>query len=346
MKIAHFCHIGSHTSGMYMTIAELIVAENKLGMDAGLIDTHNYAGGRSDNSTGDLITSKNISWADDADVLVLSSAVPEDYKRKGKPLVMIMHGCPRDIFEAELFHLTPDNPAAFSTFLSFVNSARFSAFVTFWKEHYDYYKNYVPNCYYVPAGCNLNKWTPDGHKYKFNGSGSPNIIFAEAWRFMKHPYHILHGVALAHETLPDLRLHLYGVPSKDKHLWITFCNTAKFNTFIGEFDHIITDIDDVYRSADMVITPIEVAHRITRESTACGTPVIAAGYEHSSYSFHPFKPNEMAEQIIRCWHDLQENPEAVKQQCRETATKYMDIMDTARGMQEIYEKVIKEKSKV
>ena len=346
MKICHWVHMGIHTSGMYQTIAELIVAENKLGMDAGLIDTNNYAGGHSDDSTGDLIVSKDISWCDDADVLVLSTSIPEDYKRKGIPVVMIMHGCPRDVFESELFDLTPDNPRAFSTIMNYFQSSRFSAFVTFWEEHYHYYKTYVPNCYYVPVGCNLSKWTHKGNKYKFNGGGKPNIVFCEAWRFMKHPYHILHGVALAHESLPDLRLHLYGVPQQDEEIWNSLCRIAKFDIFIGEFDHIITDLDDVYRSADMVITPIEVAHRITREATACGTPVIAAGYEHTSYNFHPFKPNEMAEQIIRCWQDLQADPEKVKKRCQKTAKRYMDVMDTARGMQRIYEKVIEENIKV
>jgi len=334
--------MGVHTSGMYSTVAELIVAENKLGMDAGLIDTNNYAGGYTDDSTGDLIISKDISWADDADVYVLSSAIPEDYKRKGKPIVMIMHGCPRDVFESELFNVEPGNPAPFSTMLSFIKSSRFSAFVTLWKEHYVYYKDYVPNCYYVPAGCNLNKWNPNGKKYAFNGSGKPNVVFCDAWRFMKHPYHILHGVALAQRSLPELKLHLYGLPEKDKNIWYALCNAAHFDRFIGEFDSIINDIDDVYRGCDMVITPVEVAHRITREATACGTPVIAGGYEHTPYNFHPYKPSEMAEQIIRCWADIQGDPKGVRNRCRETALKHMDVMDTARGLQKIYEKVLEE----
>ena len=341
MKVAHFCLWGPYASGMFMTVAELVAAENKLGMDAGLIDTDNLEGGYSDNSTGDIVISKNIKWADDADVYVLSSTVPNDYKLKGVPIVMLLHGCPRDIFETELFKMNVDNTAPFSTMLSyFKQTERYKAFVTLWKEHYQYYKDYVKQCYYVPAGCNLNKWKPEGKKYKFTVNGEPNIVFTDAWRFMKHPYHILHGVNLAYKELPDLRLHLYGLPKNDTEtLWTTMIRTAGFENFIGELDHIIFDLDDVYRACDMVITPIEVAHRITREATACGTPVIAGGYEHTPYNFHPYKPSEMAEQIIRCWEDLQADPEGVKEQCRATAIKHMDIMNTARGLQKIYESV-------
>lgn len=346
MKVAHFSYFAPHTSGMYVTIAELIAAENKLGMDAGIIDTNNLAGGHTDDSTGDLIVSKDISWADDADIYVLSSTIPMDYKLKGKPIIMILHGCPRDIFESELFALDGKNAAPFSTMLSyFKQTDKFKAFVTLWKEHYAYYKDYVNNCYYVHAGCNLDKYKPGGKKYKFTVSGEPNIVFTEAWRFMKHPYHVLHGVSLAQRELPDLRFHLYGLPEKDKALWHGLCLTAGFDKFIGELDSIIFDLDDVYRAADMVITPVEVAHRIIREATASGTPIIAGGYEHTPYNFHPYKPTEMAEQIIRCWGDLQADPEGVKNRTRETAVKRMDVMDTARGLQKIYEKVLSEETR-
>lgn len=344
MKVCHFSYFAPRGSGMYMTTAELIAAENKIGIDAGIIDTNNYEGGHLDNSTGDQIISKDLSWADDADIYVLSSTIPTDYKLKGKPMVLILHGCPRDIFETELFQMDKNNAAPFSTMLSyFKQTERYGAFVTLWNEHYSYYKDYVKNCYYVPAGCNLNKWKPDGKKYKFAVSGEPNIVYCDAWRFMKHPYHIFHGVKLAQKELPDLRFHLYGLPEKDKALWHELIRAAGFDKFLGELDSVISDLDDVYRSADMVITPIEVSHRITREATACGTPVIAGGYEHTPYNFHLLKPSEMAEQIIRCWEDLQADPDGVKERCRATAIKHMDVMETARGLKKIYEKVIAER---
>lgn len=343
MKIAHFSYFAPHASGMYVTIAELVAAENKLGMDAGLIDTNNYSGGNTDESTGNLIVSKELSWADDADVYVLSSAIPQDYKLKGKPIVMILHGCPRDIFEGELFNMNGKNEAAFSTMLSyFKQTDKFKAFVTLWKEHYEYYKDYVDDMYCVPAGCNLDKYKIEGKKYGFVGSGAPNVVFSDIWRFMKHPYHILHGIKLAQKQLPNLKLHMYGLPEKDKALWYELCRTAGFDKFLGELDGIIFDLDDVYRAADMVITPVEVSHRITREAMASGTPVIAGGYEHTPYNFHPYKPVEMAEQIIRCWSDIQADPEGVKNRCRETALKHMDVMDTARGLQKIYEKILEQ----
>ena len=344
MKVAHFCHMGAHTSGMYMTIAELVAAENKLGMDAGIIDTNNYAGGNVDESTGDMIVTKDLSWADDADVYVLSSIIPDDYKRKGKPIVMLLHGVPEDIFESELYEMDPDSKAPFSTMLAYIKNPMFKAFVTLWKEHFEYYKDYVPNCYYVPAGCNLDKWKPEGRKYEFNGAGKPNVVYCDSWRFYKHPYHILHGVALAQKQIPELRMHLYGLPQKQKEIWCALCVEAGFDKFFGEFDTIITDIDAVYRACDMVITPMHIATRIVREATACGTPVVAGGYEHTPYNFHPYKPTEMAEQIIRCWQDLQADPEGVKERCRATAVKHMDVMDTARGLQKIYEKVLDEQA--
>ena len=53
----------------------------------------------------------------------------------------------------------------------------------------------------------------------------------------------------------------------------------------------------------------------------------------------------MAEQIIRCWRDIQDDPEGVKNRCRETALKHMDVMDTARGLQKIYDKVLEEEKR-
>jgi len=340
MKIAHFCHMGVGTSGMYHTVAELITAENKLGMDAGLIDTNNYAGGNVDDSCGNFIVSKDLSWADDADVYVLSSTIPDDYKRKGKPIVMILHGVPEDIFESELYQLDPANRAPFSTMLAYIKNPIFKAFVTLWKEHYYYYKEYVPNLYYVPAGCNLDFWKPEGKRYRFNASGSPNIMFCDSWRFYKHPYHLLHGILLAKRQLPELRLHLYGMPRDQKEIWYALLINTGMQNLLGELDSHIPDLDDTYRGADMVITSMHIATRVIREATACGTPVIAGGYEHTPYNFHPYKPSEMAEQIVRCWQDIQADPEGVRRRCRETAVKYMDVMNTARGLKKIYEKVL------
>lgn len=336
MKVAHFCSFAPNQCGMYHTAKDLIIAERLVGIDAGFIAYGGEEGKDVAGQTDGEITTLPAEWAMDADVLVRHTAIPDKLHWAGIPIVIAMHGRPESSFRLE----RSGENCVISAFYSKAHDCRYKAFITFWPEYMDCWKQIVPTkkLYYVPSVVNLKQYEPVKENVWDKYNGNPNILIADIWRDDITPLNMLFAAAKFRDVYcPTAKVHVVGIGKNEVKPLTPIMETMRNNGSLGFISGQTRKIQDYYKAADIVITPHVIATRIIRESLASGVPVVAgSACKYTPYTADPLNPSEFAAAINKCW---QEHPIGTARRC-------FGLEQAGNSMKKIFESVIrKEKPK-
>lgn len=301
LKVAHFAVHAPHATGQYETVKELIRAERQVGIDAQFID-YGYDGKpecREGLVNGD-ITTLPLTWALGADIAIRHSVVPSEVYKK-MPVLLALHGRPENSFRLEMLGILP----VLSTVRESAFKKMHTAAFTFWEEHLFYWNKITGNreVHYVPPTVDLSLFDIYGEKYQFQDKGEINILIADMWREDETPFHLIFAATYFKEKFyPNAKLHLFGVPHKNKAL--AFLGSLQKEGVIGDVAGSVKIIDKIYRSADMVLTPNIIATRVMRESLASGVPILAPiGCKYTKYTAEPRDIEGFAQKMKDCYEE-------------------------------------------
>lgn len=280
MRIAHVVVVTPHQAGIYETARDLVAAERALGVDARIIDPVKEVRG-----TERDVPLVGVEWANECQILVNHSGLGKGLLYVNVPVVHILHGRPYSSFLLEQAGKIP----VYSYWTKVRREERFKAFVTFWKDFLPYFKLIFreKRLEAVPPPVDLERWTPDGPSgYNFHGhKGEINVVCADIWRRDKDPYHVINAFGVFVAKHPEARLHVYAAPERGG-AWKVLKGALGEN--LGEVCGFIKGLDNVYRAADLLITPHRMATRSVRESLACGcTVVMAPGNRYTEFRADP-----------------------------------------------------------
>jgi len=344
MKIAHFAQFTPNRSGMYGTVRDLILAERQQGIDAQFVDYIPAEKGRQEHSRVNLhdgeIVTVSPDWADTADILVRHSMIPEIISRLGVPMVMCLHGRPEYCMLMEYFGRSP----IIEIVTKGAANPRYVSFVTFWNEHIPIWKTLLPEreIRYVPALVDLESYNPEGDKFNFGDKGgSPNIVIADMWREDSTPFNTIFAALLFRDKYcKDAKIHIFGFPPEQMPPMRELKRRLKNTEGIGMIEPIIPNIGNVFRSADILITPQGIATRVVRESLACGLPVVAgSGCHYTTFVADAKDCKAFAHQINRCWTALKTDKK-LKKQCRELAEKEFNYENAGKAMLDVFNDIL------
>lgn len=330
MKVGHFAVFAPHGCGLYHTVRDLIFAERMVGIDAQFID---FAADENMNSREGLqdgeLTTVPMAWAEDADIVVSHSAAP-DYITKKKPAVMALHGRPESSFKLELLDKSP----IITTVRNRMH--KYKGFITFWRD-YTYTWGLITGkefCY-IPAPVNFEEYNPEGETHEFRVNGNPNIIITDMWREDTTPFNVIVAAQYFKEHYaPDAKLHIYGLETKSAIT--SFLSPLNKKGLLGELYAITSHLCEVYRAADMLITPNIIATRVVRESLASGCPIVApVGCEYTPFTAEPRDYRSFAEAMNRCW---KERP--AKEEIRGYAKEHFSLEKIGVEMKQYLEKTL------
>lgn len=267
LKLAHIAVVTPGRCGLYETVRELVVGLRALGVDSRVCDPLAKTLPEEDRGA----TMGLMDWARAADILVNHSGLgPLD--ETSKPVIHVAHGRPRSTFLIELKGSTP----VYSYHYHKNKDPRFRAVVTFWPRHKPYLEVMWPDTpvHCVTAPVDLDAWNPAGPRgYGFHGKkGSCNVICTDAWRDDIDPFEVVNAFALYARKFKGARLHIYGA-SKNMRGWGALLKSVQDQGNLGEVLPWVKGLANVYRAADMLITPHTIAVRSIREAMACGCPV-------------------------------------------------------------------------
>ncbi len=273
LKLAHAVVVTPRRCGLYETTRELVVGLRKLGVDSRMVDPSAdndlHPGG--DDDRGAKFADMN--WAAKADILVNHSGLGSRLDDSGISVIHVAHGRPRLGFDGERAGKAP----VYSYQYIKNKDPNFKVVVTFWPRYRPYLEIMFPDkpvCYVQPP-VDLDAWTPDGpSNYNFGGkSGSPNVVIVDVHREDVDPFEAVHAFALFARKHRGAKLHLYCMPA-DRKGWNPLLKSIQDQGNLGEVTKWVTKgVDNIYRAADIMITPHVIATRTVRETMACGCPV-------------------------------------------------------------------------
>ena len=267
MKLAHIAIITPSRCGLYETTRELVTALRARGVDSRICDPTTEKKGI---DRGALFA--DLAWAEKADLLINHSGLGSRLEATAMPVVHVLHGRPRNSFLLEMGGKTP----IYSYHYHKNKDARWKAIVTFWPEHVPYHTVMWPDVpiHTIQPPVDLDQWTPDGPSgYGWHGTGGEvNIVCTDAWRQDVDPFNVVNAFALSARKVKGWKLHMYGC-SKTLGAWAPLLKRIQDDGNLGQVTGWVSGLANVYRAADLLITPHTIHTRAVREATACGCPV-------------------------------------------------------------------------
>lgn len=351
MDVAHYASIAPNRCGLYGTARELVLAEKKAGINAGIIDARIPENEPTINGVldgypypkfkDDMLKASSYEWAKKADIHVRHSFIPAGLQNLGKPLVMAVHGRPESSFRLEVAGTINVN----TTLMNRGKEDRYKAFICFWKEFLDIWATIVPpeKLFYVPAMVDLDYYSPRGKKFGWGEhGGNPNIVIADVWREDIIPFNMIYAaLRFQQKYCPTAKIHIIALQNENLKAMLPSLAGIKKRNALGLVVPMTKKICDCYRAADILITPHVIATRSVREPLACGIPIVASsGNRFTPYTANPMDVNAFADAINRCWQDYKDSPQQVKDMARKTAEIAFSQEKAGKMVREVYERIL------
>lgn len=283
MKLAHIAIRSPNLCGLYETTRELVVNLRELSyscdkpeFDARLVDPKPVPGLKLPANEDRGAPYADMEWAKTADVIVNHSGFDgTPLEATHQPVIHISHGRP---LSSHISHRKGNGAPIAAYQFQRSKDPRFKAVVTFWPEHVPYLKfawHPVP-VYCIGSFVDLDAWTPNGPKgYSFHGkTGSPNVVITDPWREDVDPFLTINAFGVFCKSFKSAKLHIYGAP-KDLKGFDPFFARLESTGNLGEVKGWVSGLDNVYRAADLMITPHKIYTRSIREAMACGCQVVS-----------------------------------------------------------------------
>jgi glycosyltransferase involved in cell wall biosynthesis len=304
VKIAHALKFYPKTSGLYETAREIIEEEIAQGYDARIFDVReNVKPSKYLYDRG--ARSCSLEWFKKADVCVMHQMMPKEFLDNiDRPIVTVLHGTPEACYMSDIW----EESNSMSLIMDLIKSYPQMTFVTLWERHFHFWNNLAPGrVVYIPSCVNLSRFHPDKvEPIKFlNSGGTPNILFADTWRIIKDPFHIVHAYKLFKDRYPKARLHIYCKPSNPRDPSRKFFDKFLFDMaegrkdFYGFYEGYVLEIDKAMAGADFVVTGQMDDTRIYRESLSLGTPVVRPNSTCDLLS-----PKDFADKMSQTWEQI------------------------------------------
>ena len=308
MRIAHIAPFAPARCGLYESARDFVRADCLAGGDAWFVDRGIAINSESeppvadpvDDRGGWLLPVRGRESLVQADVIVEHMSPPPEWDMPAEtPIVWIQHGRPAATFRPE-----QADPARshYSRLIEVANFPQVKAVVTMWPEHMPYWAPILPRekLFQLPAPpiCG-DKFSADGEAQDFGDlAGKQNVVIATAWRDDIDIFDIFHAAICYARDNPDAAtFHFYsmnldadnGIPP----VWVKLLNALNQYGALGHRIARHGDMAQVYRAADLILSPHRICTRVVGEALLCGTPVVAAlGNDYANWTYPIDDPEE------------------------------------------------------
>ena len=359
MKVVHFAIMSpegtSIKSGMTESTFDQIKYERREGLESDFIDAV-----RPD-STGlknGWLEAVDYHQALLADIWVIHSNLPSNLfeyiqkpeNRKKHKIVSIMHGPVENMVLKEWSFLMKqiDEPSFTDTHINAI--WQWDACVVLNQHEYDISILYDENdkLIYIPNSVDIERYTTDAPKWPY--TSHPAIISCDVPRPEKLPVHILWAMPKVVERVPTARLNFFGIPLENveffKHL-ITRAKKRNLDLDCMESFQLKTPTLLPYMNgADIGFNSnfSGICSRVHMEMMLQGVPIVSYNGDYTDYHAKIFDLNSIAEQIERCWKDLNDPKKKLREKTIAYAKKNFSREIEVKKYVKLYEKLKEEQN--
>lgn len=349
LRTVHFAPFAPHACGLYEAARDMVVADHKAGHDALLVDVGPMSldgkqaeakPGQKDHRGDVEIISATPNAALNADILVYHTGVSDSWVVKNQaPIIFIVHGRPASCFamEQKMGHFS------YSLTADIAGWPRVKALVSFWPYHKTFWEMVVPKeklFVFSAPPIDEVRFCAEGNEYDFADKKDKwNIVIADCWREDVNTFEILNGAIEAARRLENVKFHIFAMSTPVPQCWWYLFNKLRDLNSLGVIWARRENMEEVYRAADIVLSPQGIVTRSVGEPLSCGTPVIAAnGCEQATWQTTASEPKKVAETIEEAINEINHNPDPVTARVKESA-KAFSLAKYSESMNKLYESV-------
>lgn len=351
MKIIHFTPFAPNACGLYEAARDMAVADARAGHEVHLVDLGTTVDGGNHqpgkpgklDSRGDNIVTADPKQALSTDMIIAHSGIPDNLIVGCQaPIIWILHGRPAACFLPEL----AGRGNSYSLIKILASWPRVKAMVTFWEYHVKFWELLIPNeklvCFDAPP-IDEKRFGPNGPKHDFKGKGGKwNIVIADTCREDVSTFEVAYGVLefVKAYTEGGVKVHFYGM-NKELGPWQPILQEMDRLECLGDVWIRKPDMEEVYRAADILLSPQRIVTRVVGESLSCGTPVIAAlGCEYATWNTCVENPGGVVGTLRVAVSQLENKEDIVKKEvCR--AAEAFSLSKYNNAISEVYRKVLR-----
>jgi len=345
MKIVHFTPFAPMACGLYEAARDMVVADKLAGHEVFVVDVGTTINnqhtpgviGKEDKRNGTNIVSADPIVARHADLLIAHSGVPDPWFSVCQtPMIWVLHGRPAACFKPEQFK----RGHSYTLMADIATWPRVKVLLSFWPFHTKYWNSIISEeklvCLPAPP-IDSNRFNSNGPEHDFGAKrGKWNIVIADSWREDVDLFEITNGAIECAKNTPGVKFHFYGVENPLPPCWDRLLLVLQQLGALGDVWDRRPNIEEVYRAADMVLSPHRIVTRIIGEALSCGTPVIAArGCEFATWTCIPEELEDVASIIQEAISQLSINRKGIKHQVKEVA-KAFSLIEYNKEMEKIY----------
>ena len=356
MKVAHFAVFSPTKSGMYESTRDQIKYERRNGIDSIFID-----GVRPDlhekGFKDDFLEPANWREALNADVWVVHSNFPPPLReyvqipvnRAKVKIVSIHHGPVEHMLLKEWFcmehSLDMNHETPFT--MTHINAIwNWDACVVLNQHEYDISVLFDENdkLVYIPNSIDLERCDLKGTAWKY--THRPAIISCDVPRVEKLPVHILFATPKITEKIPTARLNMLALPFVHIEYFRNIVYRAK-NRCLDQnrCENILMTMNTLtpmILGADIGFNSnySGICSRVHMEMMALGVPIVSYNGDYTDYHAKIFNLDSIAEQIERCWNDLNDPDKKLKEKTIAYAYDNFDRGKQVKIYAKLYENLL------
>jgi len=346
--VVHWTNWSPRKSGMYESVKDQVKHERKAGIESDMADPHDKSrGGRTEIDDGWFSA---VSWekAKKADIHVLHSWIPDEIKKiKGKKHVAVLHGPNEHMLWKEFTSDRKDE--AFNLHLRIL--WQYDATIVHYEhekailELYDEYGR----LHLVPNSIDLERYQETKGDLVWQYKNHPAILSCDTVRLEKLPAQIMWAMPKIAKRIPEARLSLFSLPLEGISTWRNMFCKAKGRELENLCENIQFEINDLrpfMRGADIGFNNNMngIQSRAQMEMMAMGIPIVAYNGDYTPYIAKIWDLDSIAEQVERCWKDINKEGSQVKEETRRYARKHFDRSVAVKQDIEIYRKLLEKKN--
>lgn len=342
MRIVHFTNWAPRQSGMFESTKDQVKYERRSGCESDLcLPQDEWKNGKAVIDDGWLTP---IPWekAKGADVFVLHAFIPEELKKSHKGItVAILHGPNEHMVLKEW--TTGRKVDAFNSHIGIL--WEYDATVTINKHEYDIMKLYdeKDRLHYIPNSIDLERY--QGEKYAWEYINRPAICSFDVPRLEKLPMNLIWAMPKIVEKIPSARLNLFSLTLEPIGTWRNiFCRSKlrRLEQLCENIQLANNNLRPFMKGADMGFNNniSAIMSRVHMELMAMGVPIISYGGAYTDYVARIWDLDSIAEQISRCWKDIQKDPSAMQKKIKKYAAQHFDREVYVKQYIRLYESLL------
>lgn len=348
MKIVHFANWAPRKSGMYESTKEQIKYERREGFTSDFVDVYNE---KTKNEKDDWLMAVPWSVAEDADIWVMHSKIPEPLKKlfEKKITIAVLHGPSEHLLLMEW--VTNRKATTFNMHTALL--WQYDATVVLNKHEYNIMKLYdeYGKLYYIPNSIDLENYTPDGHKWNY--LHHPAIISCDVPRLEKLPAHIIWSMPNIQSSLPNARLNVYSLTLEPIATWRNmFCRSKnrKLEHLSENIQLECNDLRPFMRGADIGFNNniSGILSRVSMEMMAMGVPIVSYGGDQNGILYTKFIAkiydlDSIAQKVVQCWRELSKPKSTLRKETIQFAKEHFSRAKEIKKYTKLYEALSKKK---